>query len=273
MSTIELGYTPTVPDLLARAVRLFGDREYVVTDQERATFADVDAAARHLALKLVAAGVGKGTRVGARFSYGREWIVAWLAVNRIGAIFLPFSTPYKPAELRQAVRHGDVHLLLVPSTLFEKDQVDFLEETLPDLRSQLTRQLSLTAAPYLRAIWVAGDSSTSRWVTPVAMSAEATREPRSASAELLAQIESEVRPSDAAISIYTSGTTAEPKGVIHTHGATRTQGAQLGVRHGVERGGEDLLWNALLLGRGASSWQWCRPWITGNASVSRPPRA
>ena len=135
MSAIELGYTPTVPDLLARAVRLFGDREYVVTDQERATFADVDAAARHLALKLVAAGVGKGTRVGARFSYGREWIVAWLAVNRIGAIFLPFSTPYKPAELRQAVRHGDVHLLLVPSTLFETDQVDFLEETLPDLRS------------------------------------------------------------------------------------------------------------------------------------------
>ncbi len=118
MSTIELGYTPTVPDLLGRAVYLFGDREYVVTDEGRATFAEVDVAARHLALKLVAAGVGKCTRVGARFSYGREWIVAWLAINRIGAIYLPFSTAYKPAELRQAVRHGDVHLLLVPSTLF-----------------------------------------------------------------------------------------------------------------------------------------------------------
>jgi len=219
VGTIELEYSPTVPDLLSRAVRLFGDREYVVTDKERATFAEVDVAARHLALKLVAAGVGKGTRIGACFSYGREWIVAWLAVNRIGAIYLPFSTAYKPAELRHAVRHGDVHILLVPSTLLGKDRLDFHEEAFPRLRSQSTRQLSLTVAPYLRAVWVTGDASMPAWATPLAMSAGATDELASASAELLVQIESEVRPSDAAISIYTSGTTAEPKGVIHTHGA------------------------------------------------------
>src|SRR5207253_1904158 len=52
-----------------------------------------------LARKLLAAGIGKGTRVGGLFGFGPRWLVAWLAVTRIGALFLPFSTRSSPPDL------------------------------------------------------------------------------------------------------------------------------------------------------------------------------
>src|SRR5262245_24280200 len=97
----------TVPAMLRHAVAGSGEREAVVTLDERITFRTLDERSRALAGALVDAGVGKGTRVGAQYSYGAEWIVAFLAVTRVGAIYVPLSTAYKPAELRKTVRHAD----------------------------------------------------------------------------------------------------------------------------------------------------------------------
>src|SRR5688500_2104883 len=102
----------TVPAMLRRAVAAFGEREAVVTLAQRITFAQIDEASRRVARALVMAGVGKCTRVGAQLSYGAEWLVAWLAASRVGAIFVPLSTAYKPAELRKTVRHADLAVLI-----------------------------------------------------------------------------------------------------------------------------------------------------------------
>ena len=112
MQLPELDYTPTVPSALRRAVREFGDNEYLVMPGVRLTYSDVEAASRRLAKAMVAHGVGKGTRIGIHFPYGPEWLVTFLATTRIGAVCLPMSTSYVPAELRKAVRHGDVDLLM-----------------------------------------------------------------------------------------------------------------------------------------------------------------
>ena len=98
----------TVPGLLARAVERFGDHECVVTLDERVTYREIDTRSRHLARRMLRYGVGKGTRVGTDFPYGVEWLVSWLATARAGAVHFPFSTAYKPAELRKSLRHGDV---------------------------------------------------------------------------------------------------------------------------------------------------------------------
>jgi len=70
------------------------------------TFAEADQASRRFAKQLLAAGVGKGTRVGFMFPNGTDWVVGWLGVTRIGALFMPFSSTYKPAELRKGPRGG-----------------------------------------------------------------------------------------------------------------------------------------------------------------------
>ena len=61
---------------------------------------------------MIAAGMGKGTRVGLYFTYGQEWVVAWLAASRIGALVMPLATTYRPAEIRKVLRIGDIDTLI-----------------------------------------------------------------------------------------------------------------------------------------------------------------
>ena len=108
-----LAYEATVPVVVRRAATEFGDADFVVMPDRRISFRDAERTSRRLAKELLAAGVGKGTRVGIHLPTGPEWAVAWLAVTRVGAIAMAFSTIYRPAELRTALQVGDVQLLWV----------------------------------------------------------------------------------------------------------------------------------------------------------------
>ncbi|HEX5097106.1 MAG TPA: AMP-binding protein, partial [Acidimicrobiia bacterium] len=117
----ELPYEPSIPVVVRRAAEEFGDNDYVVLPDQRISFRDAERASRRLAKELLAAGAGKGTRVGIHIANGPEWVVAFLAATRIGALAMPYSTLYRPAELRRALRIGDVDVLLTTSTILGKD--------------------------------------------------------------------------------------------------------------------------------------------------------
>src|SRR4029079_18163394 len=125
------------------------DTEYIVMPDRRMTFAQADTASRRFAKQLLAAGVGKGTRVGIMFPNGTEWVVAWLGITRIGALFMPFSSTYKPAELRKGLRYGDGDTLIVPPTLLGRDNLAFVQEVIPGLADSRAGPLRIPAFPYL----------------------------------------------------------------------------------------------------------------------------
>ncbi len=196
----------------------------VITELERVTYRDAELLSRRLARRLVLAGCGKGTRIGTQFPYGVEWLVWWLAVERIGALHMPFSTAYKPAELRTALRYGDVHLFIAPSTLFGEDHVAFVTEGVPELIGAEDPALRLAALPYLREVWFEGPLTAPRWASAVSYRDPGTSEIGDA---LLDALEAEVAPADLALTIFTSGTTSAPKAVNHAHGALVRKGAHL----------------------------------------------
>ena len=210
----DIGVEATVPALLAAGVAKYGSREFIVTRDERLTFFDAEYRSRALAKRFIAAGVGKGTRIGILLPSGPDFAVAFLASARVGAVATLLSTTYRPAEIRRALRLSDTELLLAPRHLFGRDYGQDLEEAIDGLEDAGPELYRLPAMPYLRSIWLSGPSEF-RWAGVIE---DDNEPPLDVSDELLEAIETEVRPADPLLGIWTSGSSADPKGVIHSHG-------------------------------------------------------
>ena len=141
--------------------------------------------------------------------------MAFFAVTRVGAIAVPLSTFYRPGELQKVLRLADIHTLLLGPTMFGASQSEALEAAIPGLRDASTQALFLSSVPALRAIWIWGPAERA-WSSSFDPSLGVDTP---VSDELVSQMEAEVAPADLAILIHTSGTSADPKGVFHTHGA------------------------------------------------------
>ncbi|MDB5475779.1 MAG: hypothetical protein JWP49_1290 [Phenylobacterium sp.] len=211
----------TLPRLLGEAVARHGPRPLLTCGARTLTFADADSDSRALAKALVARGVGKGTRVGLLMPNTTEWLTCYLAVTRVGAIAVLLSTLYQRKDLAWVLRHADVHTLLLAHRFLNHDYVARLEEIAPDLAGQdaAAGPLLTPALPYLRQVIVWGEGPLPAWaLTPQACLDAATQDPRLDDA-MLRQIEATIAPADLAVLMYTSGSTADPKGILHTHGA------------------------------------------------------
>ncbi len=215
MDLPTIPFPPTIPGMLQHAVDEWGDRDFIVTPDRRMTYAEVDAASRRVAARMLADGIGKGTRVGLFFTYGQEWVIAWLAASRIGALVMPLATTYRPAEIRKVLRIGDIDTLITAPSVLGHEMPDMLEASVDGLADADGSRLFLPSTPYLRRIWITGDSDRS-WATTVDLDAPAA--PDTVTEDLVRAVEADVVPADLAQVTYTSGSSADPKGVVHTHG-------------------------------------------------------
>jgi acyl-CoA synthetase (AMP-forming)/AMP-acid ligase II len=201
---------PTIPALLARSAGMFGPDPYLVTPDDRLTYAEARQRSADIARRLLLLRLGKGARVGLFFPNSVEWVLWWLAICRIGAVAVPLSTMYAPAEIRKVLRLGDVELLIAPDRVLGADTAATFEAALPGLAGA-SGPLQLPEAPYLREIVLVGQARPG-WATAWDTGLPAV------APEILDLVENEVSPADPAMIIHTSGSTADPKGVLHTHG-------------------------------------------------------
>jgi acyl-CoA synthetase (AMP-forming)/AMP-acid ligase II len=211
-------FEPTIPEFIRTRIERFGDHELVVLNDARITYREADEASARIARGLLASGHGKGSHVGILMPNGPEWIVAWLAVTRIGAVAVPLNTFYKPRELGWVMRHADLQTLLTVPRLLSNDYLERLETVAPALARQKADALLLPELPHLRSVYVFGDHDRGWAKGRRDLEAAADASP-GIDAAFLAEVERCVTPADPMIIIYSSGSTAEPKGAIHTHGA------------------------------------------------------
>ena len=222
----DIGVRATVPALLAAGAAKYGSKDFIVTRDERLTFVDAERQSRALAKRFIAYGVGKGTKIGVLLPSGPDFVVAFFAAARVGAVATLLSTTYRPAEIRRALRLSDVALLLAPNHLFGRDYGDDLEAAIDGLADAGPEPFRLPAMPYLRGIWLS-ERSKYQWAGVIH---DDRGNPHDVSDELLEAVEQEVYPADALLGIWTSGSSADPKGVIHTHGvAVRKDSPAVGL--------------------------------------------
>jgi len=208
-----------MPAVIRGWLRDYADRLQIEgADGAAWTFEAIEAESARVARGLLAQGVGKGGRVGLMLPNGPDWLIAFCAITRIGALAVLMSTFFKPPEIAHALRHADVDTLITTDRFLSADFPGRLEAALPGLGERTGRRpLRLLAAPFLRAIWVWGATQPA-WSRGDAAALMAGAELEGIDARLLEEVESEVTPADLALIIYTSGSTAAPKAVIHSQG-------------------------------------------------------
>jgi len=196
-------------------------RTAIVWEDERISYAELRARSLALARGLVGAGVVKGARIGLFMANRPEWIAAFYGAALIGAVVVPINTFASSAERDHILRHGDVSVLLVGKQLLKRDYLDELLADHPELARPSRGPIRCMALPQLRRIFCLGLASTSgaaqTWDDLLAAGKDV--EP-----ELVSALCAEVHPSDDALIIYTSGSTALPKGVLHVQRTAALQG-------------------------------------------------
>lgn len=173
-----------------------GDKDYVVYEDERYTYAEVGAQVRALAHHLRDAhGVGSGDRVALAMRNYPEWVVGYWAIVSLGAAVVGMNAWWTSPEMAYGLADSR------PKVLIADDER--LERVLPVLDE-------LRAEAPLHVIAVRSDrelpDDATRWGDVVV--------PADAPASLP---DADIDPDDDATIFYTSGTTGFPKGAQLTH--------------------------------------------------------
>jgi long-chain acyl-CoA synthetase len=183
----------TLHATLQASAGAFPDRPWLRFGDAACSYADGDAQTDRLAAGLLHQGVKSGDRVALLFTNAPELVFCYFACFKIGAVAVPLNTRFQVPEVVYALNHSGAKILIGQ----------------PDLCAPLMSQRA--TLPQLEQIFVGRGvlNGAERFDDLVRVSVPVPP----------------VEPTQLAAVLYTSGTTARPKGVMHSHATLRQQSA------------------------------------------------
>ena len=241
MSKIVRPVSNTLGDLLDELAARHPEKEAIVFGNHRINYKNLKDKANILACSLIDLGVKPGDRVALLAPNRPEWIIATFAIAKIGAITSAISTFSTPAELSWTLKNCNaVALITVPS--FKGN--DFLK-AITNLSQKNSKEnsndLNIDALPNLKVLISLDKATDDRaigWDDCMAYS-------KNISVASLQKRQEKVSKNDLCFILYTSGSTAEPKGVTLAHGNVIANGYDIGRRQNLSD--QDILWFAIPL--------------------------
>ena len=190
----------TLRDVLTLA-RRYGDRDFLVYEDERITFEQHHVLAATAAARLAALGVGHGDRVVIAMRNLPEWVISFWATVSLGAIAVPLNAWWTTDELVYGLEDSGAKVAIVDTERLGRlaghlDEIAALDVVLV---AQEDRSGSVDAEVASRV--------KVRLFTEVLADGEPVTELPT----------TELHPDDDATIFYTSGTTGRPKGAVGTH--------------------------------------------------------
>lgn len=167
--------------------QMFPEQEILVFESVRLTYGALWERIRRSANALRALGVRRGDRVAVLQTNSNHYVEAYFAAASLGAAFVPLNYRAKPAELEYMIGGAGAKVLLVGERYLPL--VEELRPRLAGMDAYVTLERERPGMPHWeRLVGAAGTES----------------------------VEEEVDDDDTTILMYTSGTTALPKGVLLT---------------------------------------------------------
>jgi fatty-acyl-CoA synthase len=212
----------TLGDLVDELAERAGDRGGVTFRGDLSTWSQVAQRARRLASGLVRLGLRPGDRVAVLMENRLEWILFDFAIAKAGGICMGLNTWYQAEDLRYVLAHSGARAVVCADTTAGRRYIDLVQR----VRAE---------CPELEHVIVLSDAGTQYpGCTDVAQ--------LESSGDLSGPLPAVGADAPANI-LYTSGTTALPKGVVLHHGKLIENGYAIGERQHLRA--DDILWAAI----------------------------
>ncbi len=207
----------TLGDLLVRSAARHPDRKALVLPEFALTYAGLRDAAVDVARGIIGLGIAPRSHVGILANNSKELVAAIFGAALADCVAVPLNARHKSSELGFIAENADLAMILTSAA--DTRFVDFratLTSALPSLsKAESGQALDLPEAPRLRHI-VLLDGEAPTGFTSREQFASAAGTTTSTEVD---ETRRRSRVRDTAIIIYTSGTTANPKGCMLTHEA------------------------------------------------------
>ena len=231
----------TLGDLVDEIASSTPAAEAVVFRDERLDYAGLKEGVDRFARGLLGAGVHRGDRVAVLITNRTEWIITAFAVAKIGAIVAAISTFSTPRELAWMLEHSGAVALVTLASFRGRGFLDAVRSFCPGLDASAPGALRSARLPALRTVVMVDGSPPAGVFSMPDFLAQGEWVGKAA----LADAQQAVGPSDICYILYTSGSTAAPKGVTLAHGPLIANGFDIGERQHLCAA--DRLWLAVPL--------------------------
>ena len=182
----------TIPALIKHQAENFGSKPALIYDHETISFLELDKLSTNIAAHLIDLNILPGDRVAIWAPNMNEWVLAAIAIHKVGGVLVPINTRMKGREAAYILNNSESKILFSLNTFLGTDYFKLLEnEDLPYLKYQISFD----------------EIEATDFEIPFSTLKENT---------LDVQLP-EVIETDMADIIFTSGTTGKPKGVISSH--------------------------------------------------------
>ena len=219
----------TVGDLIDAAARRW-THDALVFPERRVSFRELGELTTGYARSLHGLGLRPGDKLGVLMPNCLDYVLLWTAATKLGAVAVPINGRFKAHELSYVIPHADIGMLV--TSVGPTDTTDF-----PALVADV-----LGAAPLLREVIDFSEVPQPGFLSRAQFVAAGD----DVSANIVDTLAARVRVRDPAILMYTSGTTAAPKGCLLSHEAVVRQGAAVAsTRFALSP--DDRMWDPLPL--------------------------
>jgi 2,3-dihydroxybenzoate-AMP ligase len=191
----------TLGGVLDRFADVFPKKEAVVDDKGRLTGGEVRDRANRLAVSLTRLGIGKGDCVLLQLPNWSEYVIAYFAMQKIGAIPVVLISGYRQLEVSHLGQLTEAKAWIVPDVYRKLDYLSIIDEVKhqnPQLKHVISVRAQKAGKPFTASL----ESLTERGLS---------------SSDLALLDEGRPEPTDVAHVLPSGGTTGLPKGIPRTH--------------------------------------------------------
>jgi fatty-acyl-CoA synthase len=216
----------TLGDLLDEIAAATPHSLAVVFRDERLDYAALKVRADGFARALLAAGVRRGDRVALLVTNRTEWLVAAFGATKIGAVMAAISTFSTPRELGWTLEHCGASVLVTLDAFRGRSFLGALRDLCPELARSAPGALQSAKLPALHTVVTVQGGPTAG----VFSLADFFARGAGVGTAELAAAQRKVRSEDICYILYTSGSTAAPKGVTLAHAPLIANAFDIGER-------------------------------------------